>query len=178
MVKKVNNKIKKVIILIVAFQIMFMPISNGFSLNDIITQGDAFLEEGKNNQVEERDDGTTVELVDQQKLKETVNDIYNVLLALGIVLSVLVGAILGIKFITGSAGDQAKVKETLAPYVVGCVIVFGAFGIWRMVINVGAEMNSITDGNTSAYFVKEITERRYCSACGYERDKGEQMQQG
>ena len=37
---------------------------------------------------------------------------------------------------TGSASEKAQVKETLIPYVVGCVVVFGAFGIWKLVINI------------------------------------------
>lgn len=176
MVKIVNNKIKIVLILMVAFQIMFMPISNGFSLNDILTQGDEFLETGKNNQYEERIDGTEVPLLDQSQLKETVNDVYNILLTLGIVISVLVGAILGIRYITSSAGDQAKIKETLVPYVVGCIVVFGAFGIWKIAINIGAEVNSITDGNTSAYIVRN-GKWYWCMGCDRELTESEKKDQ-
>ena len=72
--------------------------------------------------------------VDQDKLKDTINRIYNLLLALGIVISVLVGAGLGIKFMVGSVDEQAKTKEKLIPYIAGCVATFGAFGIWKLLI--------------------------------------------
>ena len=44
------------------------------------------------------------------------------------------GAILGIQFITGSVEQKAKVKDSLIPFIVGCVAIFGAFGIWKLVI--------------------------------------------
>ena len=34
----------------------------------------------------------------------------------------------------GSVEEQAKIKETLIPYVIGCVIIFGAFGIWKLLV--------------------------------------------
>ena len=35
----------------------------------------------------------------------------------------------------GSSTQKAETKELLIPYVVGCVIIFGAFGIWKLVVN-------------------------------------------
>lgn len=64
------------------------------------------------------------------------NQILSVLIPLGTIVAVLMAAYLGIKFMTGSAEDQAKVKETLIPYVVGCIVVFGGFTIWKLVIEV------------------------------------------
>ncbi|MCI8481836.1 MAG: hypothetical protein HFJ27_01800 [Clostridia bacterium] len=46
----------------------------------------------------------------------------------------MIGMYLGIKFMISSAEDKAKVKEALIPYIAGCVVVFGAFTIWRLVI--------------------------------------------
>lgn len=36
-----------------------------------------------------------------------------------------------------SAEDKAKVKESLLPFVVGCVVVFGSFGIWKLLVIFG-----------------------------------------
>lgn len=73
--------------------------------------------------------------VDQAKLKSASDSIYNIVTSIGMVASVIVGIILGMKFMMESAEDKAKVKEGLMPYIVGCVVVFGAFGIWKIVIN-------------------------------------------
>ena len=37
---------------------------------------------------------------------------------------------------TGSVAEKAQVKETLIPYVAGCVVIFGAFGIWKLIIEI------------------------------------------
>ena len=41
---------------------------------------------------------------------------------------------MGIKFIIGSLEEKAEIKAMLIPYVVGCIVVFGAFGIWKLVM--------------------------------------------
>ena len=51
-----------------------------------------------------------------------------------IFLAVAVGMFLGIKFMISSAEDKAKVKEALIPYIAGCVVIFGAFIIWKLTI--------------------------------------------
>ena len=62
--------------------------------------------------------------------------LYNILLAIAIVAAVIMGLFIGIRFMTGSIEQKAKIKETLIVYIAGCVIAFGAFGIWRLVINI------------------------------------------
>ena len=67
---------------------------------------------------------------------ENVTDVlYNILLAVGIIAAVIVGLIIGIKYMMGSVAQKAETKELLAPYIVGCVIIFGAFAIWKIVVN-------------------------------------------
>lgn len=74
--------------------------------------------------------------VDESKLKSASDDIYNVLTSIGMIISVIVGIALGITYMMASAVDKAKVKESLIPYLIGSVIIFGAFGIWKLVINI------------------------------------------
>ena len=52
---------------------------------------------------------------------------------------------MGLQFIFQSAEGKAKISEALVPYIIGCVIVFGAFGIWKLAIDAG---NQIAGGNT------------------------------
>ena len=73
--------------------------------------------------------------IDEKKLNEASSDIYNTLTSVGMIISVIVGIILGINFMMASAEDKAKVKEALIPYLVGCIVIFGAFGIWKIVVN-------------------------------------------
>ena len=57
-------------------------------------------------------------------------------LAIALVVAVVIGMVIGIQFMTASVEEKAKIKESLLPYAVGCVVVFGAFGIWKLAINV------------------------------------------
>lgn len=123
--------VKKIITLMIIFQIIFIPIVNASTMDSIFEDGDKFLQDGKQ-------DGNN--LISQDQLKGEINKVYNVLFALGVGLSVIIGAVLGIKYMTGSIEEQAKIKETLIPYAIGCIVVFGAFGIWKIVITIGGNI--------------------------------------
>ena len=81
----------------------------------------------------EADDGTAS--VDKGELQKASASIYNVLSSIGMIISVIVGIALGITFMMASADDKAKVKEALVPYIIGCIVIFGAFTIWKIVVN-------------------------------------------
>lgn len=53
----------------------------------------------------------------------------------GIVLSVIVLAVIGIKYMLGSAEEKAEYKKTLMPYLVGAGLIFGASTIAQIVYN-------------------------------------------
>ena len=78
----------------------------------------------------------TENTISQSSLKNTIDLIYNILLAVGIIVAVVAGAILGVQFMVTSADGKAELKERLVPYVVGCVVIFGAFGIWKLAVNI------------------------------------------
>lgn len=130
MVKNIEIMIK-IITLITLIIVMLTPISNASAMDSIMQDGDSFLQEGKN---------TGSNLIDQSQLKANINDVYNIIFTIGVALSVVIGAVLGIKFMMGSVEEQAKVKETLLPYATGCIVVFGAFGIWKLIITMGGNI--------------------------------------
>lgn len=53
----------------------------------------------------------------------------------GVVLSVVVLAVLGIKYMLGSAEEKAEYKKTLMPYLIGAALIFGASTIATIVYN-------------------------------------------
>ena len=120
----------KVMTIISLFQLIVAPnvslaedAEKKTSIGEIVSQGDSFVSKGKI-------------LIDQDKLNASQSQIFNILLAIGIVLTVIVGGYLGIKLMMASAEDKAKIKEMMIPYVLGCVVIYGAFGIWKIVITV------------------------------------------
>ena len=70
--------------------------------------------------------------INSTELNRPSSEVYNILTSLGMI---IVGIVLGIKYMIAGADEKAEVKETLLPYIIGCVVTFGAFGIWRILIN-------------------------------------------
>lgn len=54
------------------------------------------------------------------------NAIVGILRTVGMVLSVIVLIVLGIKYMMGSAEEKAEYKKTMIPYVVGAALIFAA----------------------------------------------------
>lgn len=52
--------------------------------------------------------------------------IVGILQTVGIILSVIVLIILGIKYMMGSAEEKAEYKKTMIPYIVGAALIFAA----------------------------------------------------
>lgn len=73
--------------------------------------------------------------VNTEGLATMGNNIVKVLGTIGIVVSVAVLIVLGIKYMMGSAEEKAEYKKTLIPYVIGAALIFGASSIATMVAN-------------------------------------------
>ena len=97
------------------------------NIGDIITDGGKFENKTGNS------DLANIKIEDVQKLS---GFLYNTLLVIGVAVAVIIGGLIGIKLMTGSAEQKAEAKQYLMPYIIGCIIVFGAFGIWQLVVNV------------------------------------------
>lgn len=86
------------------------------------------------------EDTLEIYTIDQDKIQDLSGTMYSILLTIAIVVAVVMGSILGLKMLTSSVEEKAEIKEFIMPYVVGCVIIFGAFGIWKLVVTI---LNSI-----------------------------------
>lgn len=94
------------------------------SLDDMIGDADKFL------------NSSAEPAIKSSALQNFSNKFYNIFLTIGIVIAVIVGMVLGIKFMVGGAEEKANIKEVLVPYVVGCIVIFGAFAIWKLVVTI------------------------------------------
>lgn len=127
-------KVKSLIIisLIVIINIMFSCINmvQAAGIGDVITGGDNFMQAGNSGGIG----------IDHSKLQDTSKTINNILIIVGMCVAVVISSVLGIKFMLGSVDEKAQVKDALVPFVIGCMVVFGAFGIWRIFINIGYKL--------------------------------------
>ena len=134
---KILEYLSKILIILFILQIIILPVqSNAASIwDDIFSSGDKFIQKGK-DQATSSDQQSGGSVISDKEIKEANSDIFNTLLSVGIVLAVLVGGVLGVKFMIASAEDKAKIKEAMIPYVLGCIVIFGAFGIWKLSITI------------------------------------------
>lgn len=92
------------------------------SLDDIINGGDDFIISADS------------ENIDEDKMKATSDTVYTVLFSLGIIAAVIIATILGVQYILAGADSKAKIKESMIPFVIGCIVLFSAFAIWKAVV--------------------------------------------
>ena len=131
MTKKIFSIIVKIFVAIVIIQTTIMPTSNALSdLSNVLQYGYDFIEEGKNQ-------GSTLNTID---LSDTTDTIYNILVTLGVIAAVIVGAVLGIQIMWGSIEQQTKAKEALEPYIISVIVIFGAFGIWKLCVSIFSQL--------------------------------------
>ena len=133
MIKKLLKIIIKIILISIIIQTINIPNVNAITLDDIFAAGDNFINEGKTQSKKNS-------AINSSEFRLTVASIGNILTSLGVVLAVIIGAILGIQIMCGSVEQQAKVKEMLMPYAIGCIVIFGAFGIWKLAVTIFSQL--------------------------------------
>ena len=99
--------------------------------DSIIADADIFMADGQSSDVA---------TINQNNANIAFNSIYNILLAIGITVTVIWGLIIAIKLMMASVKEKAEYKKMLWPYLVGCIVIFGSFIIWKIVIIV---MNNV-----------------------------------
>lgn len=122
--KKYKKLLINIMVIFIILFNLFIPNAYAGPLQDIMNRAEGFVNNGEN--------GGNV--INNDALKEGSNTLYNVLLVIGIAVAFIWGIVLGIQFVTGSLGEKADVKKNLIVYVIGCIIIFGAFGIWKLLL--------------------------------------------
>ena len=64
----------------------------------------------------------------------------SIFIFIGTIVAVIYASVLGIRFMLGSVEEKAEIKESLIPFIVGCVIVFGGFVLWKIIIEIGKSL--------------------------------------
>lgn len=94
-----------------------------FSGQDIVTKASTFANGG-------------TEQITITSMTSFSNNISKILLGIGMIIIFVVGTLLGIKYMTGTAEGKAKVMDSLVPFVIGVIVIFGAYTIWTIAVNV------------------------------------------
>ena len=98
-----------------------------FCINGIFKSAQDFLKKGDEPE----------QTIDVDALNKTSKKVFNVFFFAVIIIALLVGAVMRIKIMVASVEEQAKIKELMVPYIVGCIVIFSAFTIWKIVVTIG-----------------------------------------
>ncbi len=70
------------------------------------------------------------------RLQEMGNNIVGVIQVIGSAISVITLVVIGIKYVMGSSAEKAEYKQTLKPYLIGAIMLFGITNILVIIENV------------------------------------------
>ena len=87
----------------------------------VLAAGDTDVITPKNITKEGADPSITTGTIDKAG-----KNIVSILQAVGVVLSVVMLIVIGIKYMMGSAEEKAEYKKTLMPYIIGAALIFAA----------------------------------------------------
>ena len=125
--KKLIFKILVIIFTVLSIFTIYTHSVQASSLSEAIGGADDFIQSG----IKDKSPA-----ISEDNLQGMSNMLYNTLLVIATIIAVIVGLVIAIQFMTGSVGERAKIKETLIPYIAGCIVIFGAFGIWKLVVSI------------------------------------------
>lgn len=116
-----NRKMNIIAILIILITLMTLIIPNYCYADDSLGLEDLDKYEGTNP-------GST-------KLVKKANSIFSYIRIIGIIMSVVILIVIGIKYMLGSTEEKANYKETLLPYIIGAFLLFTGSLVPQLIYN-------------------------------------------
>lgn len=118
---------KIVKMLLISFCIIITLSQNVFAIDTIFDTAEKWTDLGHDEA------GTGF---DSTQLQGASQFLYSTLLTIATVVAVIVGGMLGIQYMTAGISKKVEVKESLFPYIISCIVVFGSLGIWKLVVSI------------------------------------------
>ena len=78
-----------------------------------------------------------IENANNTSFKEKVNKILGLISAVGTVCSVVIVAIIGLRYMLGSTEEKAEYKKTMIGYLIGALLLFSATTLPNMLYDIG-----------------------------------------
>ncbi len=127
------RKITKVLILTILILTLFGTCTKvfGFSFDDIFSTGKEFIEKGNENPAISTEDAINAFV-----------PVGVTLVGIATIVLIVVGLIMGVKYMIAGANEKAQLKEKLIYFIISIVLVYGATGIFAIVIQI---FNNILD---------------------------------
>ena len=69
------------------------------------------------------------------------NSIIGIIITIGVIISAVTLAVLGIKYMIGSVEERAEYKKSMIPYLIGAILLFATSTIVGIIANIVEDMN-------------------------------------
>ena len=106
--------------------------SGTLSIDSIFAGAKDFLSQGS---------GGTAGGINEGEIKKISDVVSGILLTIAIAVTFISIAVMGVNFAIQTVEEKAKIKEAMVPWVIGIFISFGAYGIWKIVMNIFYRMD-------------------------------------
>lgn len=111
-----------IILLLIIICIALIP-KNVFATDSIFAKVSGFM-----------NDADTSKTVDTGRVWGSVKDIFNIIFPIGVAVTIIVGAILGIKIMIAPVDGKADAKKALVPFAISCAVIYGSIIIWKIAV--------------------------------------------
>ena len=104
---------------------------DNYQFNDVLTDTEFYT--GIND----------IDSSDAARVEKTVSKVLSVITNIGIILSVIIPAIVGVKYMIGSVDEKAEYKKDMVPYLVGAFMLFAISTLVKILQSFGNQINTI-----------------------------------
>lgn len=122
---KLRRSIILLITLISVLSLNTFVFADGFSISEVESQATSFIKSGSGDDV-----------IDSGALAKIINPLSGALLGAGTFVILGVGLYLGIKYVMSGPDEKANVKKQSYGVLVSAIVVYGAYGIWKLVYEI------------------------------------------
>lgn len=129
-----NKVLKKLLMAVVLIYVLISAFSNvkAITLSDMERKAQNFITAGSNNQN-----------INYTNVTKEFSDLGQILTMIGAGVMVGVTTYMGIKYLTAGPEAQAKLKVQLIGVIVSGMVIFGAYYIWKIVIDIASSLTTV-----------------------------------
>ena len=136
---------KIIIVTIIVIIAIFNTTAYAFDLGEAITGARTFI-------------AHAISYSDGADFTALIKGISNAGMAIGTIVAIITGIIIAMKLMADGAEGKAQMKEMLTPYIIGCVLLFGSFGVWSATINIFQGLDDTSTITVEPYRPPVITQ--------------------
>ena len=127
-----RNVLRKILVAVILLYVLVSAFSNvkAITLQQMQDKANNFINAGAKQQEEQG--------IDYSEVTKEFSDLGQILTMIGAGVMVGVTTYMGIKYLTAGPEAQAKLKVQLIGVVVSGLVIFGAYYIWKIVIQIAS----------------------------------------